>query len=393
MKAKKNLTYALIIIIVLNLSLGCNLKASSIEPKNTFAGKIKIGGNFELTGKYAEFGKKGENGAKMAIDEINAQGGVLGKQIEYIGTDNKSEAEESIAVTTKLVVQDKVIGIIGPMTSANTLAAVPVITDYKVPLIAPTGSNAKITVSDKGLNTWVFRACFVDAFQGEAMADFAIDTLKVKKAAIIFDPKDAYAKGLAEAFQKKLEAAGGQVIATEQYRTGDIDFRPIIAKVQVKNPDMIFVPGYYNEAGLIIRQAREAKITVPILGGDGWGTGPILEIAGAEALNNTYLSDHIAADDPSLTDFAVAYKTKYNESADSFAILAYDAVKLLCAAMEAAGSTDTEKVRQALETTTGFKGLSGVINVDPVTHNPKKSVAVLKYVNGQKVFAARIDPK
>jgi branched-chain amino acid transport system substrate-binding protein len=392
MKAKKIFTYALVALMCLALVVGCSPKAPSDSKEPSV---IKIGGNFELTGDVAEFGKKGENGAKLAIKEINDKGGVLGMQIEYIGADNKSEAGESTAATTKLVTQDQVIGIVGPMTTGNTLAAIPVVTENKIPLVTPTGTNSKITVNEDGtLNDWLFRACFIDPFQGEVAANFALDTLKAKKAALVIDQKGDYAKGLAESFKKTFEAAGGEIVASEQYVAGqDKDFRAILTNIKAKNPDVVFVPGYYGEAGLIIKQAREAKMAMPILGGDGWGTGPIVEVAGAEAMNETYYSDHVAADDPSLADFAAAYKAEYNQDADSFAALGYDAAKLLIAAIEKAGSTDTEKIRQALETMSGFKGVSGEVNVDPATHNPKKSASLLKFVDGNKVFATRVDPK
>jgi len=392
MKGKKIFTYALVALMCLALVVGCSPKAPE-APKAPDV--IKIGGNFELTGGVAEFGKKGENGAKLAIKEINEKGGVLGKKIEYVGADNKSEAGESTAATTKLVTQDKVIGIIGPMTTGNTLGAIPVVTENKVPLITPTGTNSKITVAEDGkLNTWLFRACFIDPFQGEVAANFAIDTLKASKAALVIDQKGDYAKGLAQSFKETFEKAGKQVVASEQYVAGqDTDFRAILTNIKAKGPDIIFVPGYYNEVGMIIKQARELKIDVAFLGGDGWGTGPIVDIAGKDAMNNTYYVDHVAADDPALADFAAAFKKEYNQDADSFAALGYDAAKLMIKAIENAGSTDTEKIRQALENMKGFKGISGEINVDPATHNPKKSASILKFVDGNKVFATRVDPK
>jgi len=392
MKAKKIFTYALVALMCLALVAGCSPKAPATpaEPDT-----IKIGGNFEMTGGVAEFGKKGENGAKLAFKEINENGGVLGKQIEYIGADNKSEAGESTAATTKLATQDNVIGIVGPMTTGNTLGAIPVVTENKIPLITPTGTNAKITVTEEGkLNDWLFRACFIDPFQGEVAANFAIDSLKASKAALVIDQKGDYAKGLALSFKETFEAAGKEVVASEQYVAGqDTDFRAILTNIKAKGADIVFVPGYYNEVGMIIKQARELKMDVAFLGGDGWGTGPIVDIAGKEFMNNTYYVDHVAADDPALADFAAAFKKEYNQEADSFAALGYDAAKLMVKAIEDAGSTDTEKIRLALENMKGFKGVSGEVNVDPATHNPKKSASILKFVDGNKVFETRVDPK
>lgn len=390
MKAKKIFIYALVALMCLALVVGCSAAPAAKTPD-----KIKIGGNFELTGGNAEFGKKGEQGAKLAVKEINAAGGVLGKQIDFIVADNKSEAGESTAATTKLVTQDKVIGIVGPMTTGNTLAAIDVLADNKVPLVTPTGTNTKITIAENGqLNKWMFRACFIDPFQGEVVANYVLEKLNAKTAAMIVDQKGDYAKGLAASFQKTIEAAGGKIVKTEQYVADqDKEFRTILTNIKAANPEVIFVPGYYGEVGLIVKQARELDITVPILGGDGWGTGDILGVAGVAAMNNTFYSDHVAADDPALVDFAVAYKKEYNQDPDSFAILGYDSMKMLVAAIEKAGSTDTEAIRAALETTAGLKVVSGEINVDPATHNPKKSASILKFVDGKKVFDSRVNPK
>jgi len=392
MKIKIN-SVLLICIILYGLFLltGCSTEAPTAD--NDQKETVKIGGNFELTGDVAEFGNKGEKGAKLAIKEINAAGGVLGRQIEYIGQDNRSLENESAAVTAKLVSQDRVTGIIGPMTIRNTLAAIPIVSEKNIPLITPTGTAGEITIGDSGVNKWIFRACFIDFFQGEVAAHFAYDSLKLKTAAMILNQSE-YSKGLAESFKKTFEDAGGLVVASEEYIAGqDKDFRDILASIKDKNPDLIYVPGYYGEAGLIIRQARNENIAVPIIGGDGWGIGLIAEIAGKEALNNTYYTDHVALDDPALANFVAAYRKAYNQDPDSFAVLGYDAARLLIAGIEKAQSTNTEKVRHALETMTGFVGVSGQINIDPTSHNPKKSVAVIKFVDGRKVFAYRVDPK
>lgn len=388
MKKRKLITFGWVMAISLVLLAGCGSSGSNDDV-------IKIGGNLELTGGAAEFGKKGENGLKLAIKEINAQGGLLGKQIQYVSADNKSEAGEATAATTKLITQDKVVGIVGPMTTGNTLAAIPVATENKIPLVTPAGTNETLTVKADGtLNEWIFRACFIDPFQGEVAANFALDTLKVSQAALVIDQKGDYAKGLARSFQETFEAAGKQVVASEQYVAGqDTDFRAILTNIRSKNPDVIFIPGYYGEVGMIIKQARELGIEAMIIGGDGWGTGPIVDVAGKESMNNTYYVDHVAADDPALVEFAKAYKEEYGQDADSFGVLGYDAGKLLFAAIEKANSTDGEAVKAALETITGLKGVSGEINIDPATHNPKKSATILEFRDGEKIFSTRVDPK
>jgi len=252
MKTKKIFTYLIVALLSFTLLAGCSPKAPTDQPA---ADVVKIGGNFELTGGVAEFGKKGENGAKLAIKEANEAGGVLGMQIEYVGADNKSEAGESTAATTKLATQDEVIGIIGPMTSGNTLAAIPVITEYGIPLVTPTGTNSTLTVTEAGaLNDWVFRACFIDPFQGEVAANFAMDTLGATKAALVIDQKGDYAKGLAASFKETFEKAGKEIVASEQYVAGqDTDFRAILTNIKNKQPDIIFIPGYYNEVGVMLK--------------------------------------------------------------------------------------------------------------------------------------------
>ena len=387
MKSKKIITYLFVAIMCLGLVVGC----SSEKVEDT----IKIGGNFELTGGVAEFGIKGENGAKLAIKEVNEAGGVLGQQIEYVAADNKSEAGEATIATNKLVTQDKVVGILGPMTTGNTLGAIQIVTDNKIPLVTPTATNTKITINEDGTrNDWVFRACFIDPFQGEVAANFALDTLGTSKAALIIDQKGDYSKGLAESFKKTFEAAGKEVVASEQYVAGqDTDFRAILTNIKAKNPDVVFIPGYYTEVGMIIKQARDLDMNAVFIGGDGWGTGPIVDIAGAEAMNNTYYVDHVAVDDPALAEFAKAYEAEYGVKSDSFAALGYDAAKLLLNAIEAAGSTDGEAIRSALENTTDFEGVSGKFTIDPATHNPKKSASILQFIDGNKVFKTRVDPK
>ncbi|RJE47560.1 ethanolamine utilization protein EutJ [Dehalobacter sp. MCB1] len=383
MKFKQICSATLITGLCLMLVSGCSAQQTAT---------IKIGGNFELTGEIAAFGINGENGAKLAIKEANEKGGVLKRQIEYISTDNQSNAAESTAATTKLVTQDKVIAIIGPMTNADTLAAIPVVSANNVLLITPTSTDESITVGDAGLNKWVFRSCFINAFQGKIAASYALNTLNASKAALIIDQNGTFAKSLAAGFQDTFEKAGKQIIASEEYTSGqDTDFRVMLAEIKTQNPDVIFIPGWANQAGVIIKQAREMEFDTVFLGGDGWGTGPITDIAGKAALSNAYYVDQVALDDPALADFAAAYKKEYGQDADMFAALGYDAANMIITAIEQADSMDTEKIREALENLTDFRGITGTITVDPVTHNPEKSAAILKFVEGQKVFAARVD--
>ena len=378
-----------IAVIMLGLVSGCG---STATPKAT-ADELKIGGVLELSGGVATYGQSVLNAVNLAFADQNAKGGVLGKQLKFITADNKSEAGESTSATTKLITQDKVIAVIGAVTSSNTKAAVPVSADNKIPLITPTATNAEVTINKDGsLNKWVFRSCFLDPFQGKVAANFVTDTLKLKKAAIFIDQKDDYSKGLAAEFKKVMEGAGGSITDTENYVGGDKDFKSTLTRIKASNPEVVFVPGYYNEVGLIVKQARELGITVPFVGGDGWDSAKLSDLAGAANLKDTYFVDHMWAEDPATKPFADAYKAKYNAEPDALAALGYDAAGMLISAIKTAGSTDPEKIRTALENTKNYQGVTGVITVDPKTHNPVKSAVIIKLVDGKKTLLTHVNP-
>ena len=375
-------------VIVLGLVSGCG---STAAPK--VAEQIKIGGDLELSGGVATYGQSVLNAVNLAFEDQNKKGGVLGKQLKLITADNKSEAGESTSAITKLITQDKVVAVLGAVTSSNTKAAVPVSADQKIPLITPTATNSEVTINKDGsLNKWVFRSCFLDPFQGKVAANFVSDTLKLKKAAIFIDQKDDYSKGLAAEFKKVMESVGGTITDTENYVGGDKDFKSTLTRIKASNPEVVFVPGYYNEVGLIIKQARELGMIVPFVGGDGWDSAKLPELAGAANLNNTYFVNHMWAEDPATKPFADAYKAKYNADPDALAALGYDAAQMLIAAIKTSGSTDPEKLRLALENTKDFQGVTGVITVDPKTHNPVKSAVIIKLVDGKKTLLTHVNP-
>ncbi|WP_374214158.1 ABC transporter substrate-binding protein [Candidatus Desulfosporosinus nitrosoreducens] len=356
---------------------------------------IKVGGNLELTGGTAMFGQAAQNAINLAFEQQNAKGGVLGRQIVLDAADNKSDAGESTSAVTKLVTQDKVVAVIGSMTSSVTLAAVPVVTDNKIPMISPSGTNSKLTVdpATNQVRPWIFRACFIDPFQGQVAANFAINNLKAKAAAIIIDQKSDYSKGLADAFKTNFQKGNGQIVGTEQYVAGsDKDFRPILTRIKAENPDMVWVPGYYQEVGLIVKQARELGMKMPFMGGDGWDDPQLFNIGGNDALNNTYYVDHVATDDPGMATFVKDYKAKFNSEPNAMAALGYDAANLLIKAIEDAKSTDPEKIRTALENMKGFNGVGGEITIDPKTHNPLKSAVIKENKDGKSVFLTRVAP-
>ncbi|MDR3585473.1 MAG: ABC transporter substrate-binding protein [Desulfosporosinus sp.] len=385
---KKSKVVLGIAVIMLGLVSGCS---SAATPK--VAEDIKIGGDLELSGGVATYGQSVKNAVDLAFADQNKKGGVLGKQLVFVTADNKSEAGESTTAITKLITQDKVVAVIGAVTSSNTKAAVPVSADNKIPLITPTATNSEVTVNKDGsLNQWVFRSCFLDPFQGKVAENFVANTLKVNKAAVFIDQKDDYSKGLAAEFSKDLTSAGGTITDTENYVGGDKDFKSTLTRIKASNPEVLFVPGYYSEVGLIVKQARELGITVPIVGGDGWDSSKLADLAGAANLNDTYFVDHMWAGDPATKPFADAYQAKYNAEPDALAALGYDAAEMLIAAIKTAGGTDSEKIRVALENTKDFQGVTGVITVDPKTHNPVKSAVIIKLVDGKKTLLTHVNP-
>ena len=255
---------------------------------------IKIGLLNEMTGGNATLGTSAANGAKLAFKEINANGGVLGKQIEAVVADNKSEPAEAANAITKLINQDKVVAVTGTFSSSNAIAAASVAEAAKVPYLAAGATNPKVTVDEKSgkVFDYVFRVCFIDPFQGTVAANFATDNLKLTKAVILVDNSSDYSKGLADFFKKAFTAKNGQILGEEAYLQKDQDFKTILTKIKALNPEIIYVPGYYEEVGKIVKQAREIDLKCVIMGGDGWDSPKLGEIAGADALNNTFFTNH-----------------------------------------------------------------------------------------------------
>ena len=391
---KKKIALLLTGMMLLSV-VGCSSTTSAPAADKT-GGEIKIGGDFEMSGGAATFGKSSVNGINLAFKEINAKGGVLGKQLKLIVADNKSEPGESTVAATKLITQDKVVALLGCVASSDSLAAVPVAMANKIVMLSPTSTNPKVTVDEKTgkVNNWIFRACFIDPFQGEVAANFALNTLGKKTAAVYIDQKSDYSLGLAEVFTKVFTAGGGKIVATEKYVAGqDKDFKATLTSIKGKNPEVIFIPGYYQEVGLIVKQARDLEMKMPMVGGDGWDSSDLVKIGTAAALNNTFFVNHVATDDPAALKFVAAYKAEYNSDPDALAVLAYDAAYIIAEAIKNAGSTDSEKIRTALENLKDFKAVSGNTSIDPANHNPIKSAVVLEVKDGKNIFKAKIEPK
>lgn len=355
--------------------------------------EIKIGGNFELTGGIANFGKQTVNGIQLAFKEVNAAGGVQGKQLKLILADNKSEPAEATNAITKLITQDKVVAVLGPVASSNVLATLQIGQDNKIPVLTATGTNEKITVDGGKVRPFAFRSCFIDPFQGRVMANFATNTVKAKTAVIYVDQSSDYSKGLMQSFEEAFVASGGKIVGKEAFLQKDQDFKATLTKIKALNPDTVFIPAYYEEVGKIVKQARELGITAPLLGTDGWDDPKVVEIAGAANLNNTFFSNHYSSQDsdPNVKKFVEAYKKEYNQEPSALAALGYDAGLLIVDALKRANSTDGVKIKEALEQTKNLQVSTGIITID-ANHNPVKSAVVIEMKDGKQTFKVKVNP-
>lgn len=356
---------------------------------------IKVGGLLEMTGGSASFGISGKNGIDLALKKINEKGVLGGKKLSLVVADTKSEASEATNGMQKLISQDKVVAVIGPNQSSAVIASGAINNGAKVVDITPMGTNPDVTVDPKTkqVKPYSFRTCFIDPFQGTVMASFASNELKVKRAAIYIDNTSDYAKGLAQFFKENFVKNGGQVVIEEAYLQKDTDFKSTLTKIKAAQPDFIYIPGYYQEVGLIVKQAREMGINVPMAGGDGWDSAKLPEIAGKAALENTFFSSLYSPDDTSdlNKEFVAEYKKAYNTNPDVFAALAYDSALLVAKAIEDAGSADPAKIGEAMAKIKGFKGVSGEVTFNE-QHNPIKSAVIIEHKDGKQTFKAKVNP-
>lgn len=355
---------------------------------------IKIGVNYELSGGVATYGKASVDGIKLAVDQVNEAGGVNGKQIELVVYDNKSEPAEATTLATKLMTQDKVLAQLGPATSGSFKAVIPVATKNQVPVASGSATADDVTVNEDGsVNEFAFRVCFNDSFQGTAMANFASNKLNAKSAVVIKDTSSDYAKGLAENFVKTFTANGGTIVGEEAFAAKDTEFSGILTRIKGKQFDVIYLPGYYEEAGLIIKQARELGITQPVLGADGFDSPTLLELAGAQALNDVYFTNHYSPldQDPKVVEFIDAWKQKHNgEEPNAFHALGYDLAKWTADAVGRAKELTGVGVRDAMASTENFAGVTGTFSIDE-NHNPVKSIVVIGLKDGQQATSEKIE--
>ena len=316
---------AIAALVAAGLQLGCFVEGEASRDA------IRVGHFASLTGDTATFGQSADRGMQLAIQEINAAGGVLGRPLELISEDDRSVTEEARSAAQKLLQRDGVVALLGEVASSRSLAAAPEAQRARIPMISPASTNPKVTE----VGDYVFRACFIDPFQGAVMARFAAQELGARRVAILLDYKQDYSVGLADYFRRTFKELGGEIVADERYTGGDIEFRAQLTTIRAAKPDAIFVPGYYTEVGLIAKQARELGIDVPLLGGDGWDSEKTLEIGGA-AVEGYYFSTHYSADaeSPKVQEFVRRYRESYGAVPDAMAALGYDTAQhpLRCAA-------------------------------------------------------------
>jgi branched-chain amino acid transport system substrate-binding protein len=352
---------------------------------------IVIGEFASLTGSEATFGINSSNGVELAKEDINAAGGLLGgRKIKIVIEDDQSKPGQPSAAVKKLIASDKAIAIVGEIASSRSLEAAPICQEAKIPMVSPGSTNPSVT--EKG--DYIFRVCFIDPFQGIVMAKFALDNLHAKKVAILTDVRNDYSVGLTKYFKEYFTSHGGQITTERSFSGGgtDRDFRAQLTSIKTGQPDAIFVPGYYTEAGLIAKQARSLGIKVPLMGGDGWDSPKLSEIGGS-AVNGCYFSTHFSPQDknPKVQDFVKRYQEKFKAMPDGMAPLGYDAMMILGDAIKTAGSTDAAKIRDALANVKDYEGVTGKITID-AKRNANKSAVVLKVNGKQNDYVATVAP-
>lgn len=362
------------------------LLTSCSRPDDT----IKIGEYASLTGKEASLGQSSHNGTFLAIEHINAAGGVLGKKLELVTEDTQSKAGESGTAVRKLISRDKVVAILGEVASSRSLEAAPVCQAAKVPMISPASTNPKVTET----GDYIFRTCFIDPFQGPVMAKFAKDTLKARRIALLVSTSSAYSVGLAKYFREAFVAGGGEIVTEKNYTEGEKDFKAQLTAIKSAGVDAIFNPGYYNEGALIVRQARDLGITQTVFGADSWEAEALIELGG-KAVEGAYLCSHYSPEDPSprVQNFVAAYKKRWGGgfAPDSNASLGYDSVLVLADAIRRAGAPDRAKIRDALASTRDFDAVTGKITINE-NRDASKNAVIITVKDGKFKFVQSMKP-
>jgi branched-chain amino acid transport system substrate-binding protein len=349
---------------------------------------IKIGEVSPITGAIGRYGTTCHQGIQLAIDQANSAGGLLGQKIVLLTEDNQSEAGQTSTIVRKFVTQDKVVAIIGDLTSSATLEGGPIAQAAKIPMVTPLATNPKVTE----IGDYIFRVCFIDEFQGRVMARFALEYLKAKKAALLTDTKQDYSVGLSGFFKDSFVSGAGTVVRGQTYSTGDTDFRAQLTSVKAAGPDVIFLPGYYPEVGIILKQARQLGITAPFIGCEAWDSPTLLQVAG-KAADGCYYSNQFSAEDPSpvVQEFGKVYREKFGGPPDNFAALGYDAARVVLDAIKRANSTNSTTVRDAIAQTRDFTGVSGTITID-AQRNASKPAVILAIKDQHVQYFEKINP-
>ncbi|HZZ42368.1 MAG TPA: ABC transporter substrate-binding protein [Tepidisphaeraceae bacterium] len=364
---------------------GCKDKNSGHGAEAT-GSEIPIGEYGSMTGDTATFGQSTHNGIQLAVDQTNAAGGVLGKQIKLITEDDQSKTDEAVSAVQKLINRDKVVAILGEVASKRSLAAGGVCQKYGIPMLSPSSTNPAVTQ----VGDCIFRACFTDDFQGLVGAQFAAKR-NWKKIAILTDVNNDYSKGLAKFFRQGYEGKG-DLVSDESYREGDRDFKAQLTRIKGTNPDAVYAPGYYTDIGLILRQARELGITVPFFGGDGWDSPDTLKLG--SVVDGCFYTNHCSIDDPrpSLQKLVADYRAKYNTDPDAMAITGYDAAMLLFDAIKRAGHANSSDIKTALANTKDFPASTGPMTIDP-NRNALKPIVILEIEHGKQIPVESITPQ
>ena len=370
---------------------GCSKESDSGSETGSAGGSgeiIKVGEFASLTGKEATFGQMSHHGTQLAIEEVNAAGGVLGKKIQLIYEDDQSKAGEPATVVKKLISRDRVIAVLGEVASSRSMEAAPICQQNKIPMISPSSTNVKLTE----MGDYIFRVCFTDEFQGKLLANFAQRTLKAMKVAIMTDVKSDYSVGLSSYFKSPFIASGGTIVAEQTYNGGDKDFKGQLTAIKATSPDAIIVTGYYTDVGLIVKQAKQLGITVPLFGGDGWESSKLIEIGGAD-VEGTYFSTHFSPEEksPAGENFVKKFQAKYHEVPDAMAALGYDSAMVLFEAIKRAGTTEGPKLRDAIAATKDHQGITGKITLDEHRNAPKAAV-ILTVKDGKFKFVETVTP-
>lgn len=357
--------------------------------KSGGGGTIKVGEFASLTGKEATFGTSAHEGTLLAVEQINAAGGVLGKKLELLTEDDQTKAGEPANAVNKLISKDGVVAVLGEVASSRSLEAAPICQQNKIPMISPASTNPTLTQQ----GDYIFRVCFNDTFQGGALANFASGTLKAKKVAILTDVKSDYSKGLAKSFKEKFVSNGGAVGIELDFNGGDKDFKGQLTSIKNDAPDAIFLPGYYNDVALICIQAKQLGMNIPIFGGDGWESESLLTIGG-DAMEGHYFSTHCSIEQPTpeMTSFVDAYKKRFNgKTPDAMAVLGYDSALVLADSMKRAGSTDGSALRDAIAATKDFAGASGNISLNE-NRDAVKALVFIQVKGGKFTYNATVNP-